>query len=132
MKFDLPTFCIGIGIFSGVVYIICAIFSLVRLDIMSMIINLVMVLISGLLIMGIQKRRDMLMLPWIVLTVIGAIPVCIKLIIDKISDLINGVPGETVLCVLVGSVIGIALLLWPVIHLFRKIRNETMNRGGPK
>lgn len=49
----------------------------------------------------------MLMLPWIILTVIGAIPYCIKLIFQQIKDLIDGKEGGTVLAVLLGSLLGV-------------------------
>ncbi|XP_065368377.1 uncharacterized protein LOC135960904 [Calliphora vicina] len=94
---------------------------------------LVMVVISGVLIMGIVQRRHKLMVPWLVLSGIGFVCDCGRVILIVILGFVKGHAFSTVLVSFVSGVLGVgieALILWPIYTLWRDIRRKNEEKPG--
>ncbi|XP_065369080.1 uncharacterized protein LOC135961509 [Calliphora vicina] len=90
---------------------------------------LVMVVLSGVLIMGIVQRRHKLMLPWLVLSGMGFICDCGRVVFIIILAVIRPPTISTFVVSFVVGVFGLGievLILWPIYTLWRDIcrKNE--------
>ncbi|XP_037825027.1 uncharacterized protein LOC119613154 [Lucilia sericata] len=94
---------------------------------------LVMIIISGVLIVGITKRRHKLILPWLVLNGLGLAIDSARVIFTLILNLVNGISLSVVLTSFVVGVIGIglgALIFWAIYTLWRDIRRMNDEKSG--
>ncbi|XP_065368528.1 uncharacterized protein LOC135961012 [Calliphora vicina] len=150
------TLGITIGSLNVLGYILCTIFSIIAvvqinaadeqnqqqkeefavyktLFIVLIVVCLIMILISGLLITGIVKRRHKMMLPWLILSGIGFVINCARFGYLIIVAIIQGIPLATVIFIFILGLLGIAisaLILWPIYTLYRDMRKENSEMPG--
>ncbi|KAI8126978.1 hypothetical protein CVS40_2990 [Lucilia cuprina] len=89
-----------------------------------------MAIISGLLIMGIVKRRHKLMMPWLILSGIGFIANCVNFAFKFIGSLFT-VPFLSLVILFVVGLLGIGisyLILWPIFTLYGDIQKENFEQ----
>ncbi|KAM7344738.1 uncharacterized protein ACRADG_011341 [Cochliomyia hominivorax] len=92
---------------------------------------LIMILISGVLILGITKRRHKFMIPWLIVSGLGFICDCARVIVMLIMGLANGISFSLIMYILLLSLLrcGLeALILWPIYTLWRDIRQENTEK----
>ncbi|KAM7344739.1 uncharacterized protein ACRADG_011342 [Cochliomyia hominivorax] len=86
---------------------------------------LVMAVVSGVLIMGIVKRRHKLMIPWLVLSGIGFACDCLRVFIVVLIGFMNDLAFSTIISTFFLNLLGCgieALILWPIYTLWRDLR----------
>ncbi|KAI8127579.1 hypothetical protein FF38_01592 [Lucilia cuprina] len=94
---------------------------------------LAMIIVSGVLIMGIIKRRHKLILPWLVLHGLGLAVDGARVVLTLILSLVNGISLSVVLTSFVFGVIGVclgALIFWTIYSLWRDIRRMNDEKSG--
>ncbi|XP_065369081.1 uncharacterized protein LOC135961510 [Calliphora vicina] len=97
------------------------------LFIVLIVVFFIMILVSGLLITGIVKRRHKLMLPWLILSSIGIVGNCAWFGYHIIVALIQGIPPTTFIIGFLAGLVGIAfsaLMLRLISVLYRDMRKE--------
>ncbi|XP_023305161.2 uncharacterized protein LOC111686986 [Lucilia cuprina] len=94
---------------------------------------LAMIIVSGILIMGIVKRHHKFMVPWLVLSSLGFVCDCGRVIITLIMNFINDNDPLHILMVFVLGVLMCALealILWPIYTLWHDIHHENKVKPG--
>ncbi|XP_037825018.1 uncharacterized protein LOC119613145 [Lucilia sericata] len=85
--------------------------------------------ISGLLIMGIMKRRHKMMIPWLLLGAIGFVINSLRLSYELIVSMTHGVGAGTVISIFFSSLLGLglsALIIWLIYTLYKDIEKENI------
>ncbi|XP_037825014.1 uncharacterized protein LOC119613141 [Lucilia sericata] len=101
-----------------------------KIIIILIILCIVMAIISGLLIMGIVKRRHKLMMPWLILSGIGFIVNCVNFAFKFIGSMFT-VPFLSLVIMFVVGLLGIVisyLILWPIFTLYGDIQKENFEQ----
>ncbi|XP_037825025.1 uncharacterized protein LOC119613152 [Lucilia sericata] len=90
--------------------------------------SIIMIVISGLLIWGIQKKQKTLMLPWLIFTGIGFI---INGVYSIYIMIINMISAHQAVGFLIGTLLSIgisALVLWFIYTLYKNIERENLEK----
>ncbi|KAI8127168.1 hypothetical protein FF38_01594 [Lucilia cuprina] len=99
------------------------IFTLLILFCMSMFV------ISGLLLMGIIKRRHKMMIPWLLLSAIGFVINTFRLSYQLIVSIINDVGAGIFVSIFFSGLLGLglsALIIWLIYTLYKDIEKENI------
>ncbi|XP_037825023.1 uncharacterized protein LOC119613150 [Lucilia sericata] len=90
---------------------------------------LAMFTISGLLVMGIIKRRHKLMTPWLLLSAIGFVINSLRFTYQVIVSMAQGVGAGTVVSIFFSGLLGLglsALIIWLIYTLYKAIEKENV------
>ncbi|XP_065370442.1 uncharacterized protein LOC135962443 [Calliphora vicina] len=100
--------------------------------IILMVMSLIMMGVSGLLVVGIVKRKHTLMVPWLILSGIGFVVYCLRFIYHIFAGIIYGVTLYSVVKVFIVGVLSIGLfglIIWLMFFLFRDIRRQNVENA---